>query len=195
MKYQKALYEICDGILNSVINEKSRMIVEDIDDIVKELSESFKSRLSSSIDIEYLWKTYKKNIFNMNDQIYKFIENMCISKIIYESNSDELTSVEGLISYITYKESGAVRAIIKNPKRAESLLDSQSYLNLRNVLAETRYIEEIKVLWNRQIDVEKIKKILVKYDATKLQYISIKFYSKYDEGDLNYVRQKFNSFC
>lgn len=193
-EYQKALYSICDNILNSVINEKSRMLLTDIDSIVQNISEMLKGALEKDVDVESLNKKYNKNIFDINYQMYKLIENICISKIIYESTSEEIASVEGLISYITYKESSSVRAVIKNPKKTENLLDSQSYLNLRNVLDETKYIEEIKVLWNRKTK-EKVRKISVKYDATKFQYISIKFYHKYTEEDLEYVRQKFKSFC
>ena len=193
-KYQKALYDICDNILNNVINERSRMILNNIDDIVKNISKELEDGLKENIDVKQLNEKYNKNIFDINHQMYKLIENICISKIIYESDNEEISSIEGLISYITYKESSSVRAVIKNPKKTENLLDSQSYLNLRNVLDETKYIEEIKVLWNKNIN-DKVRKISVKYDATKIQYISIKLYYKYTEEDLEYVRQKFDSFC
>lgn len=188
--YQRALYNICDHILNSVICEKSKLVVGDLDAIVKDVTNYIEDKIEEAFDIKKLHEKYKKNVFDTRQQVYKIIENIAISKVIIESKSDEYSSVNGLISYITYKERGLVRTVIRNPKRDENLLDSQSYLSLRIILEESKYIEVLKMIWKSNN-----KNLSIKYDASKWQYMLIKFYKKYDKGDLVYALRQLYHFC
>lgn len=189
-KYQRGLYNICNHILNSVINEKSNLIIEGIEEIVEEYSKSIGDRLLPNVDVNHLLSEHKKDVFDIRKQINKMIENICISKIIYEAKSNGLMSVDGLISYITYREVGNVKATLKKPTKLQNLLDSQSYLNLRSVLDETKYIEEIKIIWNWEG-----KQISLRYDASKKEYIAIKFYKKFKSEDLEYAIRRWEEFC
>ena len=194
-EYQNALYNICNKILNDVIYERSKIILNNIDEVVNKTSKVLKEGLKKSINIDELLKKHGKNIFNIDEQIYKFIENICISKVIYEASEEDASSVEGLISYITYKEQGQVRTTIKNPNKRENLLDSQSYLNLRAALEDSKHIEIMKMIWNVVSEKDSCKKISVKYDVSKYEYSSIKFYWKYTQEELDYARKQIQQFC
>ncbi|MBU3129850.1 hypothetical protein [Clostridium tagluense] len=191
-KYQRALYNMCNYLLDCVIQEKSKLQIENLDEIVEKVSEYLKTELEEKIDINALFIKYKKNIFNMQEQIINIIENVIITKILLDAKGkNSSSSIYGLISYIKFKEKSAVNAVLKNHKRSESLIDSQSYLNIRKTLKETKYIEEIKLIWSNEE-----KEISMKYDASSnINYIVLHFYRKFLEDDLNYAIKKLYEFC
>lgn len=188
--YQRGLYNICNHILNNVINEKSNLILENIEELVNDFSKNIKEKLLPNVDTDRLLQEYERDVFNVNKQINKLIENICISKVIHEANDRNIMSVDGIISHITYKEAGNVKATLQKPSKIQNLVDSQSYLNLRTVLDEKKFIQEIKMIWNTG-DIH----ISLRYDASKKEYISIKFYRKYGDEDLTYAMQKWEEFC
>lgn len=194
-KYQRGLYNICNDILNSLINDTASGMINNIDEVVDKASDILIKDLTPNIDSEELYNIYHKGVFNINEQIRELIENICISKTIYESGDIKICSKAGLISHITYREPGSVRAVLGNKKKIDNLVDSQSYLKLRSILKETKYIEAIKMIWKMKLEDNKYKDISVKYDASKIHFISLKLYWKYSEEDLIYVKQRFFDFC
>lgn len=190
--YQQALYNMCNVLLEDVIKKKSVYELSEMNDIIDRFVVETETKMSElKIDISILNNALSgksRSTFNIKQQVSNIIENIIITKILTEA-SDNSEGVDGLISYIKFKDRSAVNAVLKTQKRRETLLDSQSYLDLRRTLKECSYVEKLTVIWFRNKD-----ELQLKYETTNMMYLSIHFYERLFEEELMYAIRRFEEF-
>lgn len=190
--YQQALYNMCNVLLEDVIKKKSVYELSEMNDIINSFVVETETKMSElKIDISILNNALSeksRSTFNIKQQVSNIIENIIITKILTEA-SDNSEGVDGLISYIKFKDRSAVNAVLKTQKRRETLLDSQSYLDLRRTLKECSYVEKLTVIWFRNKD-----ELQLKYETNNMMYLSIHFYERLFEEELMYAIRRFEAF-
>ncbi|MDR5588536.1 hypothetical protein [Clostridium aquiflavi] len=173
---QEILYNMCNKLLNEVIEKISKLGMEDIDDDINKLAIITKNKIKNKLSVE----EQKLQCFDeLTFQIRNIIENMIVPLCLIDNKQ-----IEGLISYIKFRDKTAVKAVLKTRRRKETLLDSEAYLNLRQTLKKSRYIQKIRVLWNKE-------DISLYYDATRDECVEIHFYRKVSREDVEYAIRKF----
>ncbi|WP_315110207.1 hypothetical protein [Clostridium intestinale] len=189
-QYQKALYNMCKTLLEDVIKEKCKYEISVFDDIIYNQTKEIESTFNSlDINVNELKKQIKaKNVFDINIQISNMIENIVISKILIEAMKNK-DGLEGIISYIKFKDRTSVDTVLKTDKRKNTLLDTQVYLDLRKTIQQSKLAERIRIVWFNNNE-----EIQLAYDTKKLMYIHIHFYEKLFEGDLRYAINRINDF-
>lgn len=190
--YQRALYNMCKVLLEDVIKKKSEYELNEMNDIIDRYVKETESKMSElKIDISILNKALSqksRSTFNIKHQISNIIENIIITKILIDASGNS-EGIEGLISYIKFKDRSAVNAVLKTEKRRETLLDSQSYLDLRKTLKECRYVEKLRVIWFKNKE-----ELQLKYETTNMMYLSIHFYERLFEEELIYAIRRVEEF-
>lgn len=189
-KYQRALHTICSKLLEEVIKEKCRNSIGQfstlIDNTVIEFTNEFDAL---GINLETLKNTIKsKNVFDIRGNILNMIENVVISKILGEALKNK-EGVEGIASYIKFKDKTASKTVIKTLHRKQTLLDSQSYLDLRKTLNESKFVERVRIVW-----FNKKEELQLSYDCRKMMYMHIHFYEKFFKKEQEYAIERIKQF-
>lgn len=189
-EYQKTLYNMCDVLLEGVIKEKCKNEMDNFSTIIEDVIEIFEEKfVELEINIKELEATVtNKNVFNISNQMSNMIGNILISKRLNEVMKNK-EGIDGIISYIKFKDKSAVKTILKTESRQQTLLDSQAFLDLRKTIKECKLAERIRVLWynNRE-------EIQLSYDSRNLMYIHIHFYERLFEKELRYAIRKIEQF-
>ena len=177
---QEALYNISKKLLNDVIKERSKSGLDELDKDINTLVSATQKKISAKLGIDINEPGLSKvNIYN---EIKSVIENIVLPLILIETNT-----IEGLISYIKFRDRTAVNAVLKSQRRKDTLLDSTSYLNLRKSLNESKYVEKLRVFWNHE-------DVSLYYDANDDYSIQLHFYRHLFEEDLNNAIKRFKEF-
>lgn len=173
---QEILFNMCNKLLNEVIEKISKLGMEDIDEDIKKLETITKNKIKSKLNIE---EQKLQSFDELTFQIKNIIENMIVPLCLVDNKQ-----IEGLISYIKFRDKTAVKAVLKTRRRKETLLDSEAYLNLRQTLKKSKFIQKIRVFWNQE-------DISLYYDATRDECVEIHFYRKVLKEDVEYAIRKF----
>ena len=177
---QEALYNISKKLLNDVIKERSKSGLDELNKDINTLVSATQKKISAKLGIDINEPGLSKvNIYN---EIKSVIENIVLPLILIETNT-----IEGLISYIKFRDRTAVNAVLKSQRRKDTLLDSKSYLNLRKSLNESKYVEKLRVFWNHE-------DVSLYYDANDDYSIQLHFYRHLFEEDLNNAIKRFKEF-
>lgn len=177
---QELLYKMSKKLLDDIIREKGKAGLEELDSEILKLSQETRSKISRKLNIDE--KNKAISIENISYEIRSVIENIVLPLILIDTKS-----IEGLISYIKFRDKTAVNAVLKSQRRSDTLLDSKSYLNLRRSLNESKYAEKIRVLWNNN-------EVSLYYDARDEECMEMHFYKELFEGDLDNEIKRFNRF-
>lgn len=190
LKYQKTLHNMCEELLEDVIKEKCKYEISEFDSIICDEVKKFEDKFKAlGINIKELKDQVKtKNVFDIHNQISSMIENVVISKILIEAMKSK-EGLEGIISYIKFKDRTAVNTVLKTMCRKDTLLDSQAYLDLRKTLQQSKLVEKIRVVWFK-----KKEEIQLSYDCKHMMYIHIHFYERLFKGDLKYAIERIEDF-
>lgn len=189
-KYQKALHNICRQLLESVIKEKCKDEINEFDPLINEVVAKFNEKFKElGIDTEKLKKSIKsKNVFDVYSNMLNMIENVVISKILVDAMKNK-EGLQGIVSYIKFKDRTSAKAVIKTFHRKQTLLDSQSYLDLRKTLKESEFVERVLIVWFNEKE-----ELQVAYDCKNMMYIHLHFYEKLFEKEFQYAVSRINEF-
>lgn len=177
---QELLYKMSKKLLDDVIKEKGKAGLNELNSDILQLAGETQKKISSKLNIDINNKAL--SIENITYEITSVIENIILPLILIDTKT-----IEGLISYIKFRDKTAVNAVLRSQRRKDTLLDSNSYLNLRKSLNESKYVEKIRVFWNES-------NISLYYDARDEQCIEMHFYKELFEEDLNNELNRFNKF-
>lgn len=177
---QQVLYNMSKKLLDDVIKEKGKAGLDELNSDIIRLAKETQKKISSKLNINISNQALSEK--NITYEIKSVIENIILPLILIDAKT-----IDGLISYIKFRDKTAVNAVLRSQRRSDTLLDSNSYLNLRKSLNESKYVEKIRVLWNEN-------NISLYYDASDEEYIEMHFYKELFEGDLNNEIIRFNRF-
>lgn len=177
---QELLYKMSKKLLDDVIKEKGKAGLDELNSDIVYLAKETQKKISSKLNIDINNQALSKE--NITYEITSVIENIILPLILIDTKT-----IDGLISYIKFRDKTAVNAVLRSQRRKDTLLDSNSYLNLRKSLNESKYVEKIRVLWNES-------NISLYYDARDEECIEMHFYKELFEEDLNNELKRFNTF-
>lgn len=173
---QAVLYNMCNKLLDKVISEISKLGMEDLDNFIEKFSTNIKNEIEKKLAIPI---TKTGALYEIQPQVKNIIENIIVPLILIDNKQ-----IDGLISYIKFRDRTAVKAVLKTKRRNETLLDSEAYLNLRETLKKSNYVQKIRVLWNE-------KELSLYYDASRDDCVEFHFYRKILKADVDYAIRKF----
>lgn len=177
---QEALYKMSKDLLNDVIKEKGKSGLSELKGEISNLAKITQEKISSKLNIDI--KNKDLSIENITEEITSVIENIVLPLMLIDTKT-----IDGLISYIKFRDKSAVNAVLKSKRRSDTLLDSDAYLNLRKSLNESRYVEKLRVLWNED-------DTSLYYDANDEYSIELHFYKDLFEEDLINAINRFKEY-
>lgn len=183
--HKEILYNISQKLTDEVISKMSAERMQKISQVV----ESSAKEILKNIEIANIELRLKENnIFNLNEQMFKLVEHIVIADILYKAKIEK-SGLEGIISYIKFRDCGFVNATIKAQKRRDSLFGSDAYFGLRNSINNSKELEKLRAVWYNNLN-----ELLILYDASDINVLFIKFYEKLTEGDFYYGLEKYETF-
>lgn len=173
---QTVLYNMCNKLLDKVISEVSKLGMKDLDSLIEGFAETIKEEIKKKLSMP-IKTTGALN--EIKPQVKNIIENIIVPLILIDNKQ-----IDGLISYIKFRDRTAVKAVLKTKRRNETLLDSEAYLNLRETLKKSNYVQKIRVIWNE-------KELSLYYDASRDECVEFHFYRKILKADVDYAIKRF----
>lgn len=155
------------------------------------LVEDISNNLSSKLNIlDIKQKSLTNNLFDINKSIGNYIENLLICDVLYETDkNDDYDGLEGLIAYLKFNDGKNVNARLKGKNCKDTILNSETYLNLRSTLDNCKVVAELQIWWYNQDE-----NFRVRYSEIENRLVEIHFYKTLEEGDFLYGLKKFREF-
>ena len=169
-------------IYNKMVSKKPA----GIDAYVKEIS----SGLNNILKIEALeLKATMNNIFNIEDNLKKNIENIMMADVMYEMKNGSYEGIQGVVTYLKFKDGKHISARLKGENCCDPIFDSETYMALRSAIENAQQIQRLAVVWLEEFD-----KLRVTYDATDDECLNIHFYKNLSSEEFEYALQEYREY-
>jgi len=123
----------------------------------------------------------------LEQNIDRLIDHMLITDILYDRNiNDKLEGVDGIITYLKFSDGVNLQAILTGENYTRPIYDSDAFMGLRRTIDNVKEVLEANIIWynDRQV-------IRVKHDMSSPQYLFVFFYRYYNQGEFEYVLEKY----
>ncbi|MBN1062486.1 hypothetical protein DVV95_11790 [Clostridium botulinum] len=182
--HKETMYKMCQDLYSQVYNKMVLNKPQGVDEVIN----NFSTTLNGILNIENLdLKKTCNNIFDINDNIFKIVEHLLISDILFStSDSEIIDGIEGYVTYLRFNDGNNVSARLKGENCVDPIFDSETFMALRAPIDNSKKISILKVVWFNEG-----KKLRVSYDTSSALYLNIHFYKNLEEGDFYYGVDKY----
>lgn len=182
--HKETMYKMCQDLYSQVYNKMVLNKPQGVDEAIN----NFSTTLNSILNIQNLdLKKACNNIFDINDNIFKIVEHLLISDILFStSDSEIIDGIDGYVTYLRFNDGNNVSARLKGENCVDPIFDSETFMALRAPIDNSKKISILKVVWFKDG-----KKLRVSYDTSSALYLNIHFYKNLEEGDFYYGLNKY----
>lgn len=169
-------------IYNKMVSKKPR----GIDTYIKDISGGLKKILKiEAIEL----KATINNVFNIEDNLKKNIENIMMADVMYEMKNGSYEGIEGVVTYLKFKDGKHISARLKGENCCDPIFDSETYMALRSAIENAQQIQRLAVVWLEEFD-----KLRVTYDATDDECLNIHFYKNLSSEEFEYALREYREY-
>ena len=184
--HKETICEMSRDLYMQIYNKMVSKKPAGIDAYVKEIS----SGLNNILKIEALeLKATMNNIFNIEDNLKKNIENIMMADVMYEMKNGSYEGIQGVVTYLKFKDGKHIRARLKGENCCDPIFDSETYMALRSAIENAQQIQRLAVVWLEEFD-----KLRVTYDATDDECLNIHFYKNLSSEEFEYALQEYREY-
>lgn len=185
--HREAICEMSKDLYMQIYNKMVKAKPVGIDEYVKEISENLKKMLG----IEGLeLKATINNIFNIEDNLGKSIENVLMSDMIMNmKDGGSFEGIEGVVTYLKFQDGKHISARLKGENCRDPIFDSETYLSLRSAIENAQRIQRLAVVWLDNFD-----KLRVTYDGTDIECLNVHFYKNLSSEEFEYAMQMYRRY-
>ena len=134
-------------------------------------------------------KATMNNIFNIEDNLKKNIENIMMADVMYEMKNGSYEGIQGVVTYLKFKDGKHISARLKGENCCDPIFDSETYMALRSAIENAQQIQRLAVVWLEEFD-----KLRVTYDATDDECLNIHFYKNLSSEEFEYALQEYREY-
>lgn len=184
--HKETICEMSRDLYMQIYNKMVSKKPAGIDAYVKEIS----SGLNNILKIEALeLKATMNNIFNIEDNLKKNIENIMMADVMYEMKNGSYEGIQGVVTYLKFKDGKHISARLKGENCCDPIFDSETYMALRSAIENAQQIQRLAVVWLEEFD-----KLRVTYDATDDECLNIHFYKNLSSEEFEYALQEYREY-
>ncbi|MDQ0478671.1 putative amino acid-binding ACT domain protein [Hathewaya limosa] len=187
-KHKIALYNMSEALYTQFYN---KMVLSRSEDLGKSIKD-FSTEVSKKVNIKDMdVKIKKNNIFNIEESIKKYCDQLLITDILSSRNfkSEDMTDIEGIVTYLRFSDGTNVSAKVKGENFKASIYASETYLALRDPIENSNKVSEINIIW-----ILENRDLRVKYNTNSYDYVFMHFYRDFKEKDFNYGYRKYKEY-